>query len=71
MANSNSNFPNQLVDMLVDSTLKKHGVSLDGTKIDAQQKEQLRNLVDSLKNSVSDLSQQSMAKKENKEKNDK
>ncbi len=65
---TNSNFPNQLVDMLVDSTLKKHGVNLDEVTIDSTQKEQIRNLVESLKNNVESLNQQNKENKENKTK---
>lgn len=53
---------NPIVDMLVDSTLKRHGVKLEETKIDPKEKEQLKNMVDNLISNVEALT------KENKEK---
>ncbi|GGB49005.1 hypothetical protein GCM10011409_28230 [Lentibacillus populi] len=57
MSNNNGfeNFSTQIIDMLVDTTLKKHGAKLDAEKLDSQDKERIRNLVESLKQSVDDL----------------
>ncbi|MBT2217929.1 hypothetical protein F3157_19515 [Virgibacillus dakarensis] len=57
MSNNNGfeNFSTQIIDMLVDTTLKKHGTKLDPEKLDSQDKERIRNLVESLKQSVDDL----------------
>lgn len=62
---NNKNFneaTSKVIDLLVDSTLKKHDVELDGKKIDDKTKEELRDLVKDLQKSV-----QSLTKKNEKE----
>ncbi|MEN1967133.1 hypothetical protein WMZ97_03545 [Lentibacillus sp. N15] len=49
------NFSNQIIDMLVDHTLKKHGAQLDANKLDTKDKERIKDLVESLKQSVDSL----------------
>ncbi|UOQ92853.1 hypothetical protein MUO14_20970 [Halobacillus shinanisalinarum] len=46
------NVSSQIVDMIVGSTLKKHGVKLDPQKIDSKEKEELRRIVNNLQESV-------------------
>ena len=48
---------NSVIDMLLDSTLKKHGVKLETEKINEKQKEELRTMVARLKKSVDQMSQ--------------
>lgn len=55
---------NQVIDMLVDSTLNKHGVKLGDKEIDAKQKEELKGLVDNLRKSVDKLTQDMKEKEE-------
>jgi len=47
----------KLIDMLVDSTLRKHDVKLEADKIDQDTKEELRELVQELQKSVQALSE--------------
>lgn len=49
------NASEKLIDMLVGSTLKRHNAELDGTSLDEEEKEQLRNIVEELKQSVEAL----------------
>lgn len=49
------NLSNDVLDMLVDSTLKKHGVKLEPNKLDDTEKEQLKKMVDNLKKNVEAL----------------
>lgn len=46
------NSPNHVIDMLIDSTLKQHGARLEPGKIERNEKEQLKNLVNNLKENV-------------------
>ncbi|UOR13109.1 hypothetical protein [Halobacillus amylolyticus] len=68
MLSKNKDFENvssQIVDMIVGSTLKKHGVKLDPDKIDPKEKEELRKIVNNLQESVD-----AFTKKKDKEKED-
>ncbi len=47
----------KLIDMLVDSTLRKHDVKLEADKIDQDTKEELRELVQELQKSVQALTE--------------
>ncbi|ASK61095.1 hypothetical protein CFK37_02230 [Virgibacillus phasianinus] len=60
----NKNLSGHVIDLLVDSTLKKHGVKLEPEKLDGKQKEELKNMVNNLTKSVEALKRD---KKENKE----
>ncbi|MGY0694397.1 hypothetical protein ACW2QC_16715 [Virgibacillus sp. FSP13] len=53
-----------IIDMLVDSTLKKHGATLEPSKIDPKEKEQIKKMVDNLRKSVEDLSREEKEEKE-------
>lgn len=57
------NVSNHVIDMLVDSTLKKHGVKLEPEKIGSKEKDELKNMVDTLKNSVDALTKEMKEKK--------
>ncbi|MDY0393276.1 hypothetical protein ACFSMW_14585 [Virgibacillus halophilus] len=46
---------NQIIDLLVETTLKKHGAKLDASKLGSEDKERIKNLVQGLKQSVEDL----------------
>ncbi|WP_027964494.1 hypothetical protein [Halalkalibacillus halophilus] len=46
---------NQLIDLLVDTTLKKYDVKLESTALDEDTKKQLKSLVDELEKSVHSL----------------
>ncbi|MBM7599732.1 hypothetical protein JOC34_002100 [Virgibacillus halotolerans] len=58
------NVSNHVIDMLLDSTLKKHGVKLETEKVGQKEKEELKTMVESLKKSVDQLSQKTNEKKE-------
>lgn len=47
---------NQIIDMLVDTTLKRHGVKLGEKKIDPNEKEEVRKMVNNLRQNVEALS---------------
>ncbi|MFG6149373.1 hypothetical protein [Halobacillus sp. B23F22_1] len=47
----------KLIDMLVGSTLKRHKVALNGDHLSNEEKEQLRSLVEELKQNVESLQQ--------------
>lgn len=51
-----SKISNQIVDMLVGSTLKRHGVKLGEKEIDPKEKEEIKKMVNNLKESVEALS---------------
>ncbi|WP_181351257.1 hypothetical protein [Thalassobacillus sp. CUG 92003] len=46
----------KVIDMLVNTTLNRHGVKLDKNKIDQKNKEELKKMVEELKNNVNSLS---------------
>lgn len=48
----------KIIDMLVDTTLKKHDVKLEADKIAPETKDELRELVQELQKSVHALTQQ-------------
>ncbi|SEI02703.1 hypothetical protein SAMN05192559_107224 [Halobacillus karajensis] len=45
----------KLIDMLVGTTLKRHNAEIDGTSLEEEEKEQLRKIVEDLKQSVEAL----------------
>ncbi|ASK61089.1 hypothetical protein CFK37_02190 [Virgibacillus phasianinus] len=53
----NKNLSGNVIDLLVDSTLKKHGIKLEPEKLDDKQKEELKNMVNNLRKSVESLNQ--------------
>ena len=56
MSNKDSvDITHQAIDMLLEATLKKHGVKLDFKKIDNKEKEKLDLLVSTLKKNVESL----------------
>lgn len=56
MSNKDSvDITHQAIDMLLEATLKKHGVKLDSKKIDNKEKEKLDLLVSTLKKNVESL----------------
>lgn len=69
--NNYENFSNQIIDLLVDHTLKKHGAKLDAGKLDAEDKERIKNLVEGLKQSVDDLTRVQKNEEDQKEGNQK
>lgn len=56
------NVSRQIIDMIVGTTLKRHGVKLNEEKIDPKEKEELRKMVNNLRDSV-----EALTKKEEKE----
>ncbi|GAA0466184.1 hypothetical protein [Alkalibacillus silvisoli] len=46
---------NKVIDLLVDTTLKKHNVDLQNTQVDDTTKQQLKELVEGLQKSVDSL----------------
>lgn len=59
---SNSNFKNtseKIIDMLVGATLKRHNVQLDSKSLNDEEKQQLKNLVEELKQNVQSLQEKS------------
>lgn len=48
----------QIIDMIIDSTLKKHEIKLKEKQLDDETKEQLRTLVKDLQNSVQSLTKE-------------
>ncbi len=50
--NQNNNASSHIVDFLLDATLKKHGVTLDKTKVSETDKETLRDMVSKLRKDV-------------------
>ncbi|WP_188207699.1 hypothetical protein [Alkalibacillus aidingensis] len=46
---------NKVIDLLVDTTLKKHNVNLESNQLDEDTKQQLRELVEELQKSVESL----------------
>lgn len=57
------NVSNQVIDVLVDATLKKHGVKLQAEKIGQKEKDELKAMVDTLKKSVDQLTKKENEKK--------
>lgn len=55
MSNNYQNLSNEVVDVLVDSILKKHDVRLEPDKINREDKEQIINMINNLKKSVDEL----------------
>lgn len=53
--NNYENMSKQVIDLLVDQTLKKHDAKFDANKLDEKDKESIRDLVENLKQSVHDL----------------
>ncbi|GAA0424615.1 MAG: hypothetical protein ACQEWU_06960 [Bacillota bacterium] len=64
--NSN-NAPGQIVDFLLDATLKKHGASLKTKELDEKDKEMVRNMVNQLRKNVEEFTQENKDTNENKE----
>lgn len=58
------NLSNHVIDLLVDSTLKKHGVKLESAKIDHKEKEALNSMINNLKNRVEELNKDKNEKKD-------
>lgn len=52
---NDENFSKEVIDLLVDQTLKRHDAKLNADKLDEEDKESIRNLVENLKQSVNDL----------------
>lgn len=65
------NIPKQVIDMLVDTTLNKHGAKMDAEKLDPEEKERIKNLVVNLKKSVDDLTQAQKEKEKQNQKEEK
>ncbi|SES23619.1 hypothetical protein SAMN04487944_1263 [Gracilibacillus ureilyticus] len=57
---SNSDFKDtseKIIDLLVGTTLKRHNIQLDSRNLSAEDREQLKSLVNELKRSVQSLSE--------------
>lgn len=48
----------QTIDMLVDATLKRHGVELNANQMETNEKEQIKGMVNNLMKSVQELNLQ-------------
>ncbi|MFD2924225.1 hypothetical protein [Halobacillus naozhouensis] len=78
MSNNNDDFQNisgRIIDMIVGSTLKKHGVKLDPNRIDPEQREEIKKIVEDLRKSADSLtkktSEEDNSEKDNKDETDK
>ncbi|WP_077324190.1 hypothetical protein [Virgibacillus siamensis] len=66
-----SKISNQIIDMLVGTTLKKHGVELGKKEIDPKEKEEIKKMVENLRESVEAISKKKKTEKSEDKKNDK
>lgn len=58
------NVSSQVIDVLVDSTLRKHGVKLQAEKIGQKEKEELVAMIETIKKSVDQLTKKVNEKKD-------
>lgn len=65
---SNKNFKDtseKIVDMLVGSTLKRHNIQLDSKNLSEEDREELKKMIEDLKQSVQSLQKKTTEKDEN------
>mgnify|MGYP006926214217 CR=1 FL=1 len=61
MSKKNDNYSqisHKVIDMLIDSTLKRHSVQLDASKITNETKDELRDMLEDLKSQLQKLTNQ-------------
>lgn len=58
------NISSQVIEVLVDSTLKRHGAKLQPEKIGQKEKDELKAMIETIKKSVDQLTKKTNEKKD-------